>query len=102
MTQLEELQRAIKEQIESSSKLKNEKFLSSQSELIRAEEKMKFEREILEIKEECDRKIRKIREDVFEREKRIAQEAHSRHEEMDRTSYNQRQSENLTLKIYQP
>ena len=66
--------------------------MASQSELIRAEEKMKFEREILEIKEECDRKVRKVREEVFEREKRIAQEAHQRHDEMDRTSYNQRKS----------
>jgi len=68
---LEDIQQAIQAQIEKSTEIKNARFLESQTALIRAEERVKFEREVLDIKEDYERKIRKTREDVFEREKRL-------------------------------
>lgn len=89
--QLDDIQRTIQEQIEKSTQIKNERYLESQTALIRAEERVKFDRELIDMKEEYDKKNRTVRNDVFEREKRLAAETHQRHDEMDRTSYNQRQ-----------
>lgn len=87
----DQIQQTIKDQIEKSVQMKSNQVLESQTSLIRAEEKVKFDQELIKLREESEKKIRRIREDLFEREKRINSESNQRNEEIERNSYNQRQ-----------
>ena len=59
-------------------------------ELIRAEERIKFEQKLILERNEAEDKIRTLREEVLKKERRLHEDIKIRSDDIDRQSYNQR------------
>ncbi|CBY23189.1 unnamed protein product [Oikopleura dioica] len=92
---LEEIKTAIQEQVERVNKKQHSDEMDYHRQMIRQEERLKCEREIVRLKDECDQKVSHIRKETFEKgigvEKRLVSDIHSRNDELERAGYAQRQ-----------
>ena len=65
-------------------------ILEKARELIRAEERIKFEQKLILERNEAEDKIRTLREEVLKKERRLHEDIKIRSDDIDRQSYNQR------------
>jgi len=89
--QMDEMEERLTRQIHQQHELKNAAYLSSQRDIIRAEERIKFERNYLEQASSSDEKCRSLRDELAAKERRLHDDLRVRSDEMDRINYNQRQ-----------
>jgi hypothetical protein len=64
---LEEIKAAIQEQVERVNKKQHSDEMDYHRQMIRQEERLKCEREIVKIRDECDQKVSHIRKETFEK-----------------------------------
>lgn len=90
-TSLQEMHLKLEEQIKRGLESKTFSDIEKARELIRAEERIKFEQKLILERNEAEDKIRTLREEVLKKERRLHEDIKTRSDDIDRQSYNQRQ-----------
>jgi len=90
-TGLQEMHLKLEEQIKRGLESKTFSDIEKARELIRAEERIKFEQKLILERNEAEDKIRTLREEVLKKERRLHEDIKIRSDDIDRQSYNQRQ-----------
>ena len=85
------MEERLSRQIQSAQAIKNESYLQNQREIIRAEERIKFERQYIEQANAADEKCRQLRDELAQKERRLHDDLRVRSDDIDRINYNQRQ-----------
>ena len=85
------MEERLSRQIQSAQAIKNESYLQNQREIIRAEERIKFERQYIEQANAADEKCRQLRDELSQKERRLHDDLRVRSDDIDRINYNQRQ-----------